>query len=119
MSPLLSGLWAAALMARTVSVWERGMPEGQRKVVETDPPECVVVHPADRVNGALTESTAGLLAAAGSTAVMVQTRRANMRGGGCDGANGLLDRQVGPPVCAGEHEDVGRSRQVARWSCAR
>lgn len=31
------------------------MPEGQRRVVETDPPGCVVVHPADRVNGALVE----------------------------------------------------------------
>jgi hypothetical protein len=31
------------------------MPEGQRRVVETDPAGCIVVHPDDRMNGALAE----------------------------------------------------------------
>ena len=31
------------------------MPEGHTRVVETDPAGCIVVHPADRINGALAE----------------------------------------------------------------
>ena len=53
--PVPVGAWAVAPIARTVTVWERGMPEGQGKIVETDPPGCVVVHPADRLNEALVE----------------------------------------------------------------
>lgn len=53
--PVPVGAWAVDPSARTVSRWERGMPRGEYRVIQTDPPGCVVVHPADRLNGALVD----------------------------------------------------------------
>jgi hypothetical protein len=49
------GRWAVDSLARTVEVWHQGMPQGQTVTEETDPAGSVVVHPYDRLEGALVD----------------------------------------------------------------
>lgn len=60
--PVPQGRWAVDPSPRTVEVWHRGMPKGRTVREETDPAGAVVVHPDDRLDGALVdieESSAG------------------------------------------------------------
>lgn len=71
--PVPRGHWAVDPASRTVEVWRSGMAKGQSEVLETDPAESVVVHPSDRLSGALSD---------------VEGRSAGCCGlDGCDGPN--------------------------------
>ena len=110
--PVQAGEWWVDPEAGTVTTWERGMPAGTTTAGRTDPAGCVVVHPADLLDGALTVvagRSAGLLRAGRPGWAQPEVRLLRCRRG--HGAHGLLDRGGGPvPPGDGGHVMGGAPR---------